>query len=400
MRIAFLCGSQEPGRDGVGDYTRGLAEECSRQGVKCILVAINDRHVEQVETTIHSDGSEQIPSLRLPASLSWKERSEKARQFVEAFDPRWVSIQFVCYTFHPKGLVYHLRRTLGPIVAKRKLHIMFHEAWLCRELGWGGKQLIVGALQRFFIQQFIRWAKPSVMHTSNSTYAALLNRYQIPTAELPLFGAIPVAAEAGTTWIGEQLRNSLGDGFHRESIWLFGFFGTLHPQWPAEPLLTKLRTAAESVGRRPVFLSVGRTGGSGTELWNQLVRNYSTHFTFIHLGERSTKQVSEYLTCLDFGIATTQRSIIGKSSTVASMLEHGLPVIVNREDDPGPTTSIDGAEPLLLRCDQHFEHRLQTGVAKGVRASRRPAIAREFLRSLQQESTSPKAARFSASPLS
>lgn len=32
MRLAFICVSLEPGRDGVGDYTRSLAAECIRQG--------------------------------------------------------------------------------------------------------------------------------------------------------------------------------------------------------------------------------------------------------------------------------------------------------------------------------------------------------------------------------
>ncbi|MGB8167737.1 MAG: hypothetical protein WCF18_09630 [Chthoniobacteraceae bacterium] len=243
-------------------------------------------------------------------------------------------------------------------------------------------------LQRFFIQRFIRQARPSVMHTSNSTYSALLHHHRMPAVELGLFGTIPIAPESNPAWIESHLHSSLGGDFRREAVWLFGFFGSLHPQWPPEPLLTRLHQAAHAAGKRPVLLSVGRTGKAGAELWNRMVQDYAADFTFVRLGELPVNQVSEYLSYLDFGIATTPLSIIGKSSTVSSMLEHGLPVIVNRDDSASLAMAPDEAEPLLIRCDPHLEVRLQAGVSKGARGSRRPVVARKFLLSLGQASPS------------
>jgi hypothetical protein len=40
MRIVFLCFSLEPGRDGVGDYTRALAGELIRPGHEVCAVAM------------------------------------------------------------------------------------------------------------------------------------------------------------------------------------------------------------------------------------------------------------------------------------------------------------------------------------------------------------------------
>ena len=389
MRIAFLCGSQEAGRDGVGDYTTGLADELRQQGHEVIIIGLRDKFASEATSTERRVGGGSIQVLRLPSALPWPEYIGQATQQLDRFDPEWVSLQFVCYTFHPKGLVHGLAGKLAPLLTGRKLHVMFHEIWLCQELGWGWKQCAVGALQRLFIQRFIHAARPEVMHTSNATYAALLNRSGIPVTELRLFGAIPIPSESSTAWIESQLQTALGGEYRREAVWLFGLFGALHPQWPPEPLLTHLHRAAQTAGKKPVLLSIGRTGDAGSDLWNRLAQDYSDRFAFVRLGEQPTEHVSEYLSFLDYGIATTPRSIIGKSSTVISMLEHGLPVIVNRDDAPGVTTPPGETEPLFIACNPHLEALLQTGLRKGPRLSRRTRIAKDFLFSLRSAGCPP-----------
>lgn len=49
-------------------------------------------------------------------------------------------------------------------------------------------------------------------------------------------------------------------------------------------------------------------------------------------GERSSQEISRILQTLDIGIATTPRQVIQKSGSVAAMLEHGLKVLVIRDD--------------------------------------------------------------------
>ena len=383
MRIAFLCGSQEAGRDGVGDYTIGFAEELRLQGHDVMVIGLRDKFVSETTFSERRTAGGAIPILRLPSALPWAECIAQARTQLDRFDPEWVSLQFVCYTFHPKGLVHGLAGKLAPLFKGRKLHIMFHELWLCKELGWGWKQCAVGALQRFFIRCFVRASKPDVMHTSNATYAAILNLSGIPATELGLFGAIPIPPVSGKAWIEAQLRNALGAGYCREAVWLFGLFGALHAQWPPEPLLTRLDRAAQAAGKKPVLLSIGRTGDAGSELWKRIAHDYADRFAFIRLGEQPTEQVSEYLSFLDCGIATTPRSIIGKSSTVVSMLEHGLPVIVNREDASGVEVPPGKAEQLLIACDAQLENSLESGFGKGPRGSRRPQITHDFSSALE-----------------
>lgn len=377
MKIVFLVGSLEAGHDGVGDYTAAFAETLVQRGHEVLVVALNDRFANEIQSSHAS-----FRSLRLPCTVSWATRIESARRELAQFGPEWVSLQFVSYAFHPKGFVHGLARKLAPLLAGRKLHIMFHEIWLCKESGWGWKHRTIGAVQRHFIRQFVRATKPAVMHTSNATYSAVLNRAGIPVLELSLFGNVPVLSEQGTPWMESELEKLFGSAHRRDAFWLFGFFGALHSQWPPEPLLTRLHGAAQVAGKKPVVLSIGRIGDAGLELWNRLVRDYANQFLFLRLGEQSVERISEYLATLDCGIATTPRSILGKSGVVASMLEHGLPVLVNRDDAPGAGGRDTNSEPLFIQCDEQLESRLCTGLRKGPRASRRLLRAQEFENSL------------------
>jgi hypothetical protein len=381
MRIAFLCGSQELGRDGVGDYTAGLAEELCLQGHEVMVISLRDRFVIHPVSIERPGTGGGIPVVRLPATLAWPESIAQARKALDRFAPEWVSLQFVGYSFHPKGIVYGLARKLSSLMTGRRLHVMFHEIWLSRELGWSGKHRAVGALQRFFIQRFIAAAKPQVIHTSNAPYAALLQRSGISASVVSLFGAITVPPVSSTAWIESQLSIGLGGAYRRDAFWLFGFFGALHAQWPPEPLLTHLYRSAKAAGKKPVLLFLGRTGSVGEELWNRIARDYADRFTFLRFGEQPAAYVSEYLTYLDCGLATTPRSIIGKSSTVTSMLEHGLPVIVNRED-AFLAAPVENHEPLFLACATDLEARLQAGLTKGPRGTRRAAVTQAFVSSL------------------
>ena len=383
MKIAFLTGSLEAGRDGVGDYTAALAETLAHQGHEVLVVSLNDRFAKGILS-----GNASFRWLRLPSALPWSNRIENARRELARFVPEWVSLQFVCYAFHPKGMVHGLAAKLAPLLTDRKLHIMFHEIWLCKESGWGWKHRMVGALQRHFIVRFVSATNPAVMHTSNATYSAVLKRAGISVDELGLFGNVPILSEPGTPWMEAQLRSVLGPAHCRDIFWLFGFFGTLHPQWPPEPLLTHLHHAAQAVGKRPVLLSIGRIGDAGLELWNRLARDYSGRFIFLRLGEQPVERISEYLGLLNCGIATTPLSILGKSGVVASMLEHGLPVIVNRDDAPGAGARDKKLDPLIIRCDEQLESRLRAGLRKGPRTPRRPLMAREFEHSLTRAARS------------
>ena len=45
MKIMFICGSLEPGKDGVGDYTRRLCAHLKKHHIEVGILAYNDKFI-------------------------------------------------------------------------------------------------------------------------------------------------------------------------------------------------------------------------------------------------------------------------------------------------------------------------------------------------------------------
>lgn len=385
MKIAFITSSLELGKDGVGDYTRLLAEECVRQGHKCCLVSLNERFLNKISKSKIIIDLVEVSLLRLPANVPWNQRTAHTEELLALFQPDWISLQFVPYGYQDKGTVIKLSKRLQPLVKERQLHIMFHELWIGQHTAAKPKERLIGTVQKFFILQLIKQLQPLVVHTNNSIYIALLKQNGISASRLPLFGNIPIANQNADCWLFSDLQKVGLDikTENRNYFWLFGFFGTLHPIWPAEPLFSYLYKAAKKNNRQVAIISIGRLG-PGEKLWKSLSNNYSSQFIFLQLGERSPLEISEFMHSIDFGIATSPYALIEKSGTVATMLEHKLPVIVNRDDfkmilDP-PLPLI--SEPLLYKLDTCIVDKLQDTVSRESAESRIGSVATQFIKDL------------------
>lgn len=354
MRIAFLCGCAEAGKDGVGDYTALLAAECRRQGHSAMIIALNDRYVT---------GAEMVEGLlRLGAGLTWRVRMEHARETIERFGADVISLQWVPYAFHPKGIPRGIDTGLARIAAGRVVQVMCHEIWIGAEVGASFPHRVTGAAQRSVLRRILRLLRPRIVQTSNPAYAGVLKRVGVSAAVLPLFGSIPVT--------GREIARD-------ETTAKFGMFGELHPEWSPEPLLGHLR----GLGGRIEIEHIGRIG-KGLELWENMERQYGREIGFKRHSEQPAARISQFLMEMDFGISTTPLALLGKSGTLAAMLEHGLPVVVNRNDvrfagvDEGPppdgTIVMDDGLITALR-----EARRRPA------ASTLPQVATRFLESLQ-----------------
>ena len=121
--------------------------------------------------------------------------------------------------------------------------------------------------------------------------------------------------------------------------------------WTPEPLFTYIAEAAEHAGRAVTLISIGRIG-TGESLWRDLQSRYGRRFSFARLGERSQAEVSRFLQSIDFGIATSPWQLIGKSASTAAMLDHGLPVIVSRDDVDIGVRELEAHDPLLRRMSE------------------------------------------------
>jgi len=188
MRIVFICGSLDPGKNGVGDYARNLAAECTRQGHSCMLVSINDCKND----TYTSDS---LVIRRNKALLTGPENQRiQVVKTISDWRPDWISLQFVCFAFHPKGFLYRLQRFTRLLPDNISRHLMLHELWVLNTPQQKLKLRLLGCIQRPQILRLIRNWKPRVTHTSNAYYQALLRKQRVNVEILPLFGNLKIEA--------------------------------------------------------------------------------------------------------------------------------------------------------------------------------------------------------------
>jgi hypothetical protein len=271
-----------------------------------------------------------------------------------------VSLQFVCYGFHRKGIVYRELWWLPILLKNYRLHLMFHELWVGHGVFSTPKNNIVGAIQRLFIRILVKIIRPSVVDTSNEFYRRSLLGIGVKSGILPMFGAIPVAPAKGTPWIFADIRANGGPDLSRDrsGYWLSGIFGHILDHWPAEKLFDKLSNWAAAAGRHVIVAMVGVTSTHKAALRQRWAGQFpSIHF--IDAGPRSPREVSEFFSALDFGVTSHPFYTLGKSSSVAAMLEHGLPVISDWGDiAPGITPVSTPLSRLIWQDDRQLRDRL------------------------------------------
>jgi len=323
MRVLFICGSLEPGRDGVGDYSRRLAGELIRGGHGAALVSINDRFVADSaggKVGEQFDGETAIPVLRLGRNGLSADGLRAIQAFAHSFGASHCSLQYVPYAFHPKGLPFALGRRLkciGPI----SWHVMFHELWV----GFGDRPLLkhraVGAFQRGIAHRLIRSLQPVAVHTQATPYVSLLRGVGVAAERLPLFSNIPVVAPAGEV---DRIENHMACREIR-----FAFFGSVLPGWNVHETARILRRPFSGSDTRLKIVAIGRGGPHAASAWNGF-RGSGMGIDVAEAGEVAQEEVSRLLHSCDYGLSSYPPDLIEKSGSAAAMFEHGLSVIATR----------------------------------------------------------------------
>ena len=197
-----------------------------------------------------------------------------------------------------------------------------------------------------------------------------------------MFGNIPLLDLGPEPALPAQLVSAgvPGDWAGRNGWWLALFFGTLHPEWNPQPLTGILLRAAKHAGKRLCMVSAGRLGASGEALWEKMRRESGPEIVFVKCGEQSCGQLSTLLQIADFGIAVTPWKLMGKSGTVAAMLDHGLPILFTRDDGKAKVPA--ETDPLFHRCDDALEAKLIAGLQKRKPTPRAREICARFIAAL------------------
>jgi hypothetical protein len=354
MNICFIVSSAAVGRDGVGDYTRRLAAECIRQSHRGIILALNDSCVSKSIYETQEIEGVLMSVLRLPKTMPWSERVQVGHKWLKEFKPDWVSLQFVAFGFHPKGLTFGLGKRLAEINYAAAWHVMFHELWV----GWGQhapiKRRVLGALQRKAILGLVDCLKPRMLHTQSDTYQKLLKLEGLNASILPLFGNIPRADGDGWELLKPLLDQAFIKRLSRDNLYLAGIFGAVHPEWNAEQNVDQLLPLVQGSQKLLILVFLGKNNMT-TEESSKLIVSLKGRAQIVITGERTSEEISKILQSLDIGLATSPRSLIQKSGSVAAMVEHGLPVLITRDDcEIGVQSSLRTETPSNLITPPQF----------------------------------------------
>jgi hypothetical protein len=308
MKILFLCGSAEPGKDGVGDYTRRLCGELIRKGHYAQILSLCDKYSEVFVKQKHIIEMIDVVVYRIPIKLTFSRRLFLTQKIVNELIPDCISLQFVPYSFNPKGLPFWLPSFLKNINGEHKWHIMFHELWVGIETGVPLKYKCLGFLQKKIIQFIVNKINPNIIHTQSKIYEYYLSSIGIKAENLPLFGNIPVSA----------IKN------HSSNQLVFVVFATIHDNAPFEGFIIDLKNDKEINLKNLKFVFIGRHGDKIVS-WTKVLDFHNINYDL--LGPQDDVKISQVLMNSDYGISTSPFKISDKSGVVAAMREHEISII-------------------------------------------------------------------------
>lgn len=325
MKIFFICGGLAPGKNGVGDYSRRLGAELIKRGHQVELLSLYDPDCdEEIEECQVCDGVV-LKTLRLPRNLSWSDRRTAAKRYVEAFDPDWVSLQFVCYSFHEKGLCFGIGSFVRSVIGRRKLHLMVHELWIGIITEYSLKHRFLGFLQKLACLKSFSQLDPTIVHTQLENSREVLTNFGVKAELLPLFSNIPVLASDNQPFVLSRDKDERVIYGPVNVIIKAGFFGRFGNRDVLVDAVDELSSVAKFTKRKLILFSAGRISDADRNWWHSLSGEYP-EVTFILVGELDELLVSSYLKAMDFCVAATPAILAGKSGAIAAYLEHELPV--------------------------------------------------------------------------
>ena len=119
--------------------------------------------------------------------------------------------------------------------------------------------------------------------------------------------------------------------------------------------------------------------------WAALCSEYSHAVDFITLGVQPPRILSQVFQLLDLGLPSASWRLLAKSSAAASMLDHGLPLVVLPDPHSGfEGEAVTAGDPrLIVRCDGGLEAKLIAGLEKKPPGNSVVRVAGNFLGSLR-----------------
>jgi hypothetical protein len=314
MHILFICGSAEVGKDGVGDYTRRLCGELTRNGHQTQLLALCDNHASCFKSENQAVEGTTILVHRIPAFIVTKQRLVWSKNVITNFQPDWISLQFVPYSFNSRGLPFWLPSFLKKLRGKHKWHIMFHELWIGMESSTSLKSKYIGLLQKRIVLKILKENKNIIINTQTELYQSKIAALGYKAMLLPLFSNIVTNKLSTATRTADILELR------------FCLFGSIHYGAPVEKFVSDLKhVLLQSNEKRALkFIFIGHCGAA-IEEWKRVLITNKIQFEIT--GFVSDEEISTILSGCQYGISTTPYVLNQKSGSLTAMFDHQLSVL-------------------------------------------------------------------------
>lgn len=368
VKILFVCGSLEPGHDGVGDYTRALAGALLATGVETEIIAIMDRGIDGILKESQSTRGQEVFVTRLSRALSYRKRRQEYQNIIADFSPDFVSLQYVPYAFSPNGIPFRLAKLLS---AKKEItvwHFMIHEAYVWDDLDF--KRKVLKSLEIFILKRLVGSLRPKRIHTSNLFYQQLLSDISIDSNVLGLFGNIKILDDF------EDIRKT--------DVLQGVFFGSGPMLSTFSIFLKGIKELYKDSNTSFNIVFCGKPDFRATDFISYLKKELGDfNINIIEKGILENDDLSLLLLQSHFGISREPPALMGKSGTVAVMLEHGLPVWVPLAEDKNDLR--DKFDFRVNQCSIDLHEILSPDFQKGFQAkSRLGSISDKFYKSLAE----------------
>lgn len=308
LRVLFVCGCVEPGKDGVGDYARRLAVALVSQNCQVAIAAVSDSFVG--DSRVQSEGGTYSVS-RLTSKSTLKTKMSFLKRTILNFKPHWISLQYVPYSFQSQGVPFKFAASLARLQHLAHWHIMFHEVHLGGVLSVKNHLVKYGQIKS--VKKLVQNLRPKVIHTSNPAYREMLTKLKIESKILSLFGNIPVLSQPSAKSIVEDgAINAVYFGAPPKEYDFYVFANAIKAFLDAEKRMLKLEL-------------LGRKSPLRNRFAQYLVDFCGTQqFEVEDMGEKSSTELSQLFSQADFAISRVKPSLLGKSGAAITLLEHGL----------------------------------------------------------------------------
>lgn len=334
MKVALVCGTYAPERDGVADYVGRLASELDAVGVRCTIAARSP-----------GDGR----SVAVTPTWSWRH----VRRAAERLDALGCDIVHVQYA--PSAYGYSPAVGWLPSALRTPLVTTLHEYGWWSWPAWVPEPLwrLVERGGRYDRESGLLTTRSRAVLTTNSTHGATVSRRLRRTPETVPIGPNIPAPQLDRATAAARVRTRYGID---SDATLLVFFGFVHPVKGVRELIDAV-ALLEGKGRRVAlivaggFTSLALPGAEAEDFRAEIERRIADRGVGAQVqltGWVPPDTVSELLSAADAVVLPLTAGISTKSGALLAAFEHGAPVLATAPDEPDPLLA-DGRNLICIR---------------------------------------------------